>query len=728
MVGNWMGLSLMAAGAPPGGGRAPVPPTIATPMPGMAADTSAAGSAPPPAGSSPPAPPAKKKGKAGVIIGLVVALVLLAGGAAAAYFFLFAAPGPKLAKYAPKDVEVYVEVPSVPKALVAFIGMDAIDDTKLKADDQLERVTKGMAKAFKLDGADARGIFESVDAFSFVVRDATRDSEAAFLVSFSSDEALTKLFDSKRFDKDGSFGQSGVKYEVEAKELDAEDFDEMDRYELAFSSVDVQGDAQALVWFPDQKVLVLGTDDLVEDIADVIEKGKESFADGELMAGAQFESGSSVLTVVDPALLDDLDDEIRDGYFKDVGPFSGSVKFVDAGVMVSVIGQAAGEKMPDDSKLTDAVTLDLPQRLPADTLAYAAFSSKSELTGEEAETAIIKSVREGDKEAGKELEKMLDDLKDEYGVNLATVYDATGDQGVVAVTVSKKYKLDLEELDPEDATKHVAVAYLQHLQDKDAAQKLVKELRTEVVDKLLGDKYEIDKKGDGFVAKPQEDELPTIRVEFIEDHLVVAAGKKKRADAIFKAFEGQASTLAEDAAHGKAVAAFGGKPHFLLWVDTGRMGDAWLKQLDKDVKKELKKQKIPYQALVLSGDDRMTSALALRVSADEGVWTYQVDALNTLSASALGGFAAQTMRGTPDFDADIGSDVAFEVDTGASECDTNVEWLRDCAARIKDDDLMSRAKVMQKAYIEKVDEDGVSTANAFCKDIRVIVKSNDKCQ
>ena len=74
-------------------------------------------------------------------------------------------------------------------------------------------------------------------------------------------------------------------------------------------------------------------------------------------------------------------------------------------------------------------------------------------------------------------------------------------------------------------------------------------------------------------------------------------------------------------------------------------------------------------------------------------------------------------------------DDGFKVSAELPEnCKENVEWLKACAKRISDDDLMGRAKTMQEAYLKIVDEKGKSGADTQCKNLQGIVKSNAKCK
>ena len=608
---------------PPGGGGYGPPPNPTVP----------AQPAQPMSAGQPPGP--KKKAPVGLIIGIIAAIAVLGGGAAAAYWY-FAGSGPVLAKYAPKDTQVYVEIPSVNRALAKLAATDIIDSKELDGDKQVEDMANGMATAFDISKDDAKSVIKSISGASVAVRDVSKKGQGAVIVSFSSN--IDALMKSKRFSRDGEL-HGGTKYEIERKDIDPDKAKKMSTYEKMFSTMQVKGDENVLVYFESKKLLVGGDKDMVEDTTKVINGDKDSLATSETFKKAKWESGSVMLAYVDPEVVDDVD--VRNDYLKDVGPFVGSMRIASAGMVTTLSGQLKGKKLPADNSIEDAVKLNLSDKLPADTVGYMAWSTKSKLTGKEAQEQVIKTMKEADKDKGKAFEKALDEIEKEYGISLETFFDAIGDQAIFAVTASEKIKLG-KDLSKDDIIDNLGAVLAIQVKKKDAAEKLVKTLREEVVEKLGKDAFDVDKKDSGFVAKPKDDKLPTVKVTFEGDYLLFIIGKKERANAILSAFKGEDKTLKDDGAHKKAMSALNTKPHFLMWLDTGRFTKQVLD--DKDLRDMLKEQEIPYKALKVEGDDRMTSAFALEVKASDGTWTYKVESLNLAGAGALAGFAGMARK------------------------------------------------------------------------------------
>jgi hypothetical protein len=663
---------------------------------------------------APSGPVAKKKGSAGLIIGLVVVLLLLAGGGLAAYFLLFSAPKPELVKYVPDDVEIYFEVPSLKKALVAFAGMDPIDDKELDPDKTLDDWVEGFANAFDLEEEVARDVLTNVESYAIAVRAVENDSDAAMLIKFGSASAVEKLLEAKRFDEENEI-KGGKRYELDRKEIDDLDkLDKMSTPEKTFSFMGVTGEDQILVWWGSEGLMVFGEADFVEDIGAVI-GGKASLEGAEQWKQAKFEEGAVAMGYVDAGIIGDFDPDVRKGYFNDVTPFMGSLRMADAGMIVTLSGQLAGNKMPDSKAFSAPAKVDLMNKLPAETVAYVAYSSKSGIDGKEAEKLLVKQVKDTDPEAAEELEDGLKELDKEYGVSLATLYDAIGDQGVLAITASDKLKI-APGMKPEDAMKYGGIALIQHVGDKDAAEKLVGKLKKEVFEKLGEEVFDIKKDGKGFVAKPKEkEEIPTIIIKFVDDHLVVAVGQKKTAEGIVETFEGKGKSLDGDAAHSKALAAFTGEPHAILWVDTGRITRDLLDEA-KDLRKEMAKEGVPVDALILEGDDRMTSALALRVSLDGDRWNYHIDSLNTLAVAPIGGLVTNAALagavatsgglGGGDFGggendylpSDFDTFASGSDDIGVPECNAVVSAMIACAKRKNRPEQVDTAEKLRESF------------------------------
>jgi hypothetical protein len=442
--------------------------------------------------------PAKKKGGAGLIIGLVVALLVLGGGAAAAWMWLRSS-GPELAKYVPKDAEVYVEVPSFTKALVSFVDMDPIDKSALDPDKRSGELYKGFAKAFDLKEDDAKAFFTDMTGVAFAGRDLDDEAHGAMLIGFGSSGAVEKFLKSERLAKDEKVG-SGMAYHIEKR--DEEDTKDMKWAERAFSELSHSGEKSVFVWFADQKLLVIGDTDYVEDISKVLGGKKDSLKSGnDAFKSAKWPSGSAMIAWVDSKVVDD--DDIKKDFMNGVGPFLGSMRFVDAGMVTTLSGELKGKKLPDDKSIEKPSTLELPNKVPADTLAYLAFSTKTGMTGEEAQKQIIKNLEAEDEKAAEKFEEAMEQSKEKLGLDIKTFYDLLGDEAILAVTVDDDLDFAMIEKKDKEALEHVGVVFALQIKDEAKAKKVVKKAQEELEELGKMMKAEISDKDGGFMVEPR---------------------------------------------------------------------------------------------------------------------------------------------------------------------------------------------------------------------------------
>jgi hypothetical protein len=152
----------------------------------------------------------------------------------------------------------------------------------------------------------------------------------------------------------------------------------------------------------------------------------------------------------------------------------------------------------------------------------------------------------------------------------------------------------------------------------------------------------------GFSVVPRSLADPlSLRVKFLDKYLFVTAGSNALADRTVAAFSKGERSLKDDAAHQASLAALPGTQHFLIWVDTGRIGDT----LNKSalVKAQLSQSGVALDKIKMSGPERMVSALSIRSKVQNEVWTYELDALNLQALAPLGAAGALLggMRGLP---------------------------------------------------------------------------------
>jgi hypothetical protein len=634
------------------------------------------------------APAPAKKTSMGLVIGLVAGLVLLLVGGGVAAYFLLGSASPQLAKSSPKDTELYLEVPSIKRTMLAAAGMDFVDATKLDDKKVTDDLVNDVAAAFDVSKDDARDIAWSLDSYAVAMRGLARGKpEGAMLFGFGSASAAEKLLASSRFTNDGTLGKSGKRYQLKRKTVDAKDASSLQR---TLASMD-SDPPDVLVWFAERKILAFGSEPVVTDVAGVIDDGKDSLEKSDVFAKAKsdFDSGASVVGFFDVGALRSSSNasarQVLDDYFKDGGPVAASMRFEDAGVVLGVRGKLSGPKVPSEKLLSSPSKLDVAGKLAPETVGYIAFSTKSGITGREAEDTLIDQLRTADQSAKLGLaegyKQAMGSLEKESGLGFAKLYDMLGDHGAIAVQVAPNYRFDPVK-DQAAPFKSFGATYVQHVKDKAIAAEVLTKIYDKAFTGMLAAAFKASKDGGGFTAEPtpgpQSDKLPFVRADLVDDYLILAIGSRELVGKSYDAFKTGKESLEGDKAHKSALKALSGDAHARLWVDSGRILGVAL-SAQPSIEAEVKKMGFDVQAIRTSGDDRMTSALAVGVTAKDNVFSYRVESLNIVNALPIAALAKAGRGGglaDDDDDDDAGGGGGS---IGVAECD---EYLRKMASCI----------------------------------------------
>ena len=649
--GGPMGPGAMGPGGPMGPGYGPPPGVGGAPVQATA--------------------PGEKAATAVAVAGAVGSRVIILGGVAGALVlgvvvwllatFVVSCGGPKLAKAVPKDVQVYFEIPNVKKALVGFRGQDYIDTDELDEKKIVEDTVKAFSKAFDVDEDEAEDILMGVDGLSISARNLDKRGEGAMLIKFGSNSDIEKLVGAKRFKEDGTVGGE-ARYTLKRREIEYEKLKDASAQEKAFSEWSLSGEKKGIVWIKDHKILAVGENDYIAECIKVLEGDKDSLASTDGWKDSKFEGGQHAYLWIDTRLAADGPKDVKklaDGYLKDVGGIVLSAKFVDAGMLVSARGKLSGSMVPKEELSPKKASLDLYKRVPEETVAYIAMATELDAEGKEVQKEMLKSIDKSVPEGSKQIEKGIDEIEKGLGVKVADLFDMFGEQAIFAVAVSKDYKLSPGTIE-DDLSKHFGAVYIQELRNKDAketAEKLVKQLKTKVFEGLATGQYKVSGDGEGFKAEPTGPKLPYVRVVFEDDHLLIMAGSKNMNERFVEAFTDKTDTLKKDDAHGEAIDAFSGKPGMIMWFDTGRIAEAALKlepKADEMVKKELG---ISLKAFKLSGEERITSAIAMTIKhKGDDEMEYVVESLNAVPLFAGIGAASlfRMKRAFEQIDDDMG--------------------------------------------------------------------------
>ncbi len=620
-------------GGPPQAGAygAPAQAAYGGPPPGFAAPGYA---------GQPGAAPAKKGGK-GLLIGIVVALLLVAGGAVAAFFIFFGGRGPAIAAALPRDTELFFEIPNVRRLALDLHGLKFVDQKTADEKKMIDDAVQNVSEAFDISKDDAQSLLFSVSSMGGGARKMDKNPEVAFAIGFSDSGAVDALLKSKRFTEAGSFGDGGKKYTLAEKKI--EGTPPKDPVKQSLFALELRGTSEVLVWFSKKKLMIFGTEALATDMSKVLEGGAASLEKNEAYEKAtkDFGSDARVVSFFDPSAAlaaasnDSSSKEVIDGFFKSAGPITGAIRIKDAGAVFDLTARFSGNKYPK-SGMAAPIPLDVVKRLPAETFAYAAFMPRGNMTGAEAEKQLLDQLGSVDKEQAVQVEKQLRDMERGIGVTFIKLVDSIGQQGVIAVAAPDTFTVD-----PTRGEKQVmdlAAFAVVKLTDEAPLKAALAKLK-EQAGAAIEDQATIREEGGGFVVTPKSNELPvSLQAKFIDKQLVLAIGSTTLVDKGLKAITSGTGSLEANAAHKATLASLPDKTHFVMWFDAGRFGDTLMRS--PLIKQQIDQSGIDVSKVKLTGDDRVTSAIAVEVETQGDVWTYKAHFLNPPALAAAGGAAA----------------------------------------------------------------------------------------
>jgi|GEM_PF-2180869 len=630
-------------GPPQGYGAAPSGPGPTAP--GYGPGPTAPGYGPPahamPVGGARKTIPEEKKGRRTLlIIGLVgVLFVFLVSSAVGAYLLFFSSGGaPEMAATMPRDSEMLIQISNVPRLFVDFKDIEYLD-TSLRDDKRVfDDAADSVAKAFDISLDDARGFLVASRTMGVAARKLSTRPEAAFAIGFASADAVEALLKSPRFVASGAVGQTGKRYQLTKKQLQSSVGQDVLLKGLA--EAELGNGKEVLVWFPEKKLLTFGSEAFITDLAKVVEQGAAAIdANPSFQAAAKdFDDKARLTAFLDPTVFSSIDDakvkELVDSYFKPAGPLTGMLTVKSAGFVTSLTGRFIGSKLPKASTYVPAGKLELPNRLPVETFAYAAFQTQTKMTGAELQKLLLEQMEAAEPRSRRQAEQGLAQMEQALGVSLAKLIDGVGNEAVLAFAASPDISADAATLaqGPQAAAK-LNVTWVQELKDDTEYKRLAAQLKAKLIPSVR--EVNMTEDGPGFALTPRGAPLPvSLRVKFFDKYLFITAGGNALCDRAEAAFSKGDRTLKDDGAHQAALAALPDKHHFRMWVDTGRVVETVFK--NPLLRATATENGMQLDKFRLNGPQRATSAFTVKSDVENEVWSYRVDALNLQALAPLG--------------------------------------------------------------------------------------------
>lgn len=619
-------------------------------------------SAPPSGGSS------RVRSKArpiGPVIALAVSAVLIAVGAAA--YLLSSGTRSKLSGSVPKDVHLFLEVPSISGAIDGFAAMDILDSEKLKGSDVGDRIRKQVERTFNLEKADATAHMSSIESMAFAARRSTLIPETVTLLAFSERAGVEALLKTDRFDKDGNLG-GGTQYSVKRERVDVAELNAFPRHRralalLEFGDAGALGGSDVLVWHAEAKILAFGSKELVEDVGGVLVDGDTPLADSDKWDAAEFADGASAIAFADSDLFGDVDgttlEPLARGYFQDVAPSTASVQFVEAGTLISIDAELEGKATRSQTVTTTPATLDLYEKLPRETVAYIAFSTNREENAEDFEKRVLAQVESLGPLAAEQFRQTTEHMEEDLGVAYEDVLEVLGDQAVLAV--ARDGDIGSGATDAAQWGERGGISLLLRVADEERAE--------------------------AVAAKLQKNARPGTIVQLEDEYLLVAAGGLR--ERFIESLHQGKDTLAEDDAHQAALETMEGNPDVVVWVDTSRLREVVLDipGVGRDVSALADDLGFDTDAVRHTGDQRITSRLALRIEPKDEHWGVHVQALNLVPGLMALGSLVESVHAAPGLSLASIIGAANEVGRAVNKMETFAAEMcacgdADCANRV----------------------------------------------
>src|SRR5262249_15966889 len=142
-----------------------------------------------------------------------------------------------------------------------------------------------MVRAFDISKTDAESLMLSAESGGMALRKLSTTTEGAMVFGFQRSAPVDTLLGTKRFTSSGTVGSGGKKYLLAPKPVTTTPGQSDLAFE-ALAALEVKGAPDVLVWFPDQKLLVFGSDALVTDIAKVLAGGAPPLTENPQFAAA----------------------------------------------------------------------------------------------------------------------------------------------------------------------------------------------------------------------------------------------------------------------------------------------------------------------------------------------------------------------------------------------------------------------------------------------------------
>ncbi len=593
-----------------------------------------AGITPAPEGLAARARPAAGQQKGtnrGMLFGAVLAFFGLAIGAVAiGSYVMFNTGGMPAHAAMPGDTELLFEITSMRGAVGNLSTVRGLDSKKLAL---LDDTANALSASFGVTKAKTSALMLAASSLGVGMRKLASAPEGGVVLTFSTATPVNAFLNSKRFTYYGLVSTNGRKYKIAAA---APDVGTSNATTKILSDLKLDDPRTLLVWFETSKVLFVGSAGFANDVARALSLDAPSLELNAKFKSAQHDwlGKPDAVAYLDPAQLT-ADPQLTAAYagaFKKAEPASASFTLVPAGLLTHLVARFDAKDTPADAKppAVPALALTITDRLPSETFAYVAATTKTGLSGVELRRAMLTQIQQSDPAVAARVTAELVHAEAELHISFDQLLGSIGDQGALALLAPTDYRIELAS--PYQAAARFAVVYIQELRDEAAGRSLFAQLKTQF-EQGHGPAL-IHEDADGYSATPTDNALGVgMQLRFSKGCLYLAGGNSALVERSMRAFASGESTLATEPAHHAARAALPSSAQVFAWVDLGRIVDTV--QQNPLFSPRLHDLGLDHDLFRWTGSDRLTTALALSGELHSGVYTYRVDVLNLPVFAAL---------------------------------------------------------------------------------------------
>lgn len=668
-----------------------------------------------------------------VVLAGVLALGLLGGGAAVLYAVI-TKPAPTLTTSIPASVTFYAEVPSWKRVLEGMASMKIADASRLDTAETAEGAVRALASAFNLSKIDAASLGAVIGSVAVAGRSG-QDIGSALLLSVSAEAPVEVLLKTNRFSPGGALGSVRM-YQLAA----APAAKDAPLFERTLRELSTEGTRKRVLWFAERHLLVLGDESFVREVADVVANGKPALEQRDLYlkAGKHVDVSAVGVTFIDEQMFKDHTDAAErkalDGFLHDGGPLGASVRFGPAGVIVTGFATFTGATVPvEEPPAAEALTI--PERLPGETIAYVAGSTRRGMKPAQAKAAVVKALLSANAGTDTDVSVAVDRFEARVGVTVEDLFKVVGDECAFAVLVDKDFKYGSGAPFAAAAPTGLGALFVLKVDDDLTAKAVLMKLHDRATTPDLAEWVTVSPDGDGFILTPTAiatkavgGAAPLVHVTYGNREIAIAMASSTMADRALAALASGKGTLRDDGGHALARSALRPKARAYGWIDVGRIATLAFTANPAD-RADARAAGLPVDAIKLVGDDRVTAAFDVDYHVKDGTSTVEVEMVNPWAFSLFTGvdapvsrqaFAAALARAPQAVDPVPPAPVfpsapvlpvpaPLVMPTGIAVCDEYIAKLEICGPR-----FASQAATQRKTYAQMSEHGKAKAAAKTC--------------